>query len=248
MGHYYNRNSNPEYTVKGKNGKDRDTIITDARKLKLVPSVTEVLKIPSKPGLEIWKLNQVLEAVLNNGTSLAEKSPDRWKAMIMSAADESRKASAETGNKIHDAAENYFLEGILDEETKDYIVPCINEISKWAKDFTPEVAFAHRKGFGGKIDLISRKEKIIIDFKTKQDKAFSQKSLKTDDYCVQLSAYALGLDMDARCYNVFINVGSPGKYKIESYTKEEVTRGKRMFECLLKYWQFLNNYDSSWED
>ena len=62
--HWYQHNGAPQYTVKAKDGSDRPTTLRDARKLNLVPSVTTILKIAAKPGLEAWKLNQMLLAAL----------------------------------------------------------------------------------------------------------------------------------------------------------------------------------------
>ena len=44
-GHWYTRGGEPAYTVTGKNGKERNTTLRDARTMNLVPSVTTVLKV-----------------------------------------------------------------------------------------------------------------------------------------------------------------------------------------------------------
>ena len=62
--HWYTRAGNPMYTIIGKNGKERNTTLRDARTLDLVPSVTTILGVAAKPGLEKWKQEQVLLAAL----------------------------------------------------------------------------------------------------------------------------------------------------------------------------------------
>jgi hypothetical protein len=52
------------YTVEAKNGNQRPTTLRDARALDLVPSVTTVLNVAAKPGLEAWKQRQLLLAAL----------------------------------------------------------------------------------------------------------------------------------------------------------------------------------------
>ena len=62
--HWYRKDGAPQYTVKAKDGSDRPTTLRDARKMSLVPSVTTILKIAAKPGLEAWKQEQMLLAAL----------------------------------------------------------------------------------------------------------------------------------------------------------------------------------------
>jgi len=51
-GHWYRRSDgSPQYTIVGKNGKERDTTLRDAREHNLVPSVTTIMRIAAAPGL-----------------------------------------------------------------------------------------------------------------------------------------------------------------------------------------------------
>ena len=63
-GHWYTRTGAPMYTVKANNGQQRNTTLRDARKYDLVPSVTTILNVAAKPGLEAWKQQQILLAAL----------------------------------------------------------------------------------------------------------------------------------------------------------------------------------------
>ena len=62
--HWYTRDGVPRYTVMGKNGKERNTTLRDARAENLVPSVTTVLTVMAKPALIQWLQKQVLMAAL----------------------------------------------------------------------------------------------------------------------------------------------------------------------------------------
>ena len=62
--HWYTRDGIPRYTVMGKNGKERNTTLRDARTENLVPSVTTVLTVMAKPALIQWLQKQVLMAAL----------------------------------------------------------------------------------------------------------------------------------------------------------------------------------------
>src|SRR5688500_8209761 len=62
--HWYTREGETAYEVVGANGVTRSTNLRDARKLNLVPSVTTIIKSASAPGLERWKLDQMMHAAL----------------------------------------------------------------------------------------------------------------------------------------------------------------------------------------
>ena len=52
------------YTVPAKNGEPRATTLRDAKKMGLLPSVTTIMKAAASPGLEQWKMNQMMLAAL----------------------------------------------------------------------------------------------------------------------------------------------------------------------------------------
>jgi len=56
--HWYDQNGDPAYTIIGKNGKERNVTLRDARELNLVPSVTTIIGVAAKPSLENWKIDQ----------------------------------------------------------------------------------------------------------------------------------------------------------------------------------------------
>jgi len=62
--HWYTQEGMPQYTVTAKNGTQRNTTLRDARTMKLVPSVSTIIGCAAKPGLEAWKLNQMMLACM----------------------------------------------------------------------------------------------------------------------------------------------------------------------------------------
>lgn len=269
MGHYYcSETGAPRYQVKTADGsKLRDTTIADARKLKLLPSVTEIMKVASQDGLIFWQQNQVLEAVLDLGTGLASKNLDQWKGMIIQESQKIGKEAAKKGSEIHDALEQAFTHGYVDEECHfelySFIVPIYDFLHQtFGTGFIPEKSFAHKLGFGGKVDLhrvdkqyikctdntnfeILEKTGIVIDFKTKPDKAFS-KQMKYDNHDMQLGAYRIGLDIpQAKCYNLFISHETPGNFELVEASEQDLKRGEGMFKSLLEFWKLKNKYDSA---
>ena len=57
-GHWYDAEGRSAHVVIGKNGKERNTTVADARKMGLLPSVTSVQSILEKPPLS-WPLKHL---------------------------------------------------------------------------------------------------------------------------------------------------------------------------------------------
>jgi len=108
--HWYKQDGGPQYTVKAKDGSDRPTTLRDARKLNLVPSVTTILKIAAKPGLEAWKQEQMLLAALTLPRNAGETEKDLI-ARIVADSKETAKRAAERGTRVHESIEAWF-EGV----------------------------------------------------------------------------------------------------------------------------------------
>ena len=105
--HWYKQDGAPMYTVKGKNGADRPTTLRDARTMALVPSVTTILKVAAKPGLEQWKLEQMLLSALTLPKA-PEESEKAYIARIVADSKETGKQAAEAGTRIHESIEAWF--------------------------------------------------------------------------------------------------------------------------------------------
>jgi len=53
--HWYTKDGEPAYTIERADGKGfRNTTLRDAKKLGLLPSVTTILGVAAKPGLQNW--------------------------------------------------------------------------------------------------------------------------------------------------------------------------------------------------
>ena len=62
--HWYQRDGVPLHTVLSAKGEPRPTTLRDARKLGLLPSVTNILGVIAKPGLTSWLQEQAVLAAL----------------------------------------------------------------------------------------------------------------------------------------------------------------------------------------
>ena len=92
MSHWYEKNGKPKYTIVGANGKERDTTLRDARKLNLFPSTTTVLNELSAPGLERWKIDQAMQAVLTLPRNAGESLDEFKRRALIDSGEQARKA------------------------------------------------------------------------------------------------------------------------------------------------------------
>ena len=238
--HWYGRDGSPQYTVAAKDGSQRATTLRDARKMGLVPSVTTIIKCAASPGLEAWKLNQMLLAALT--LPRAEDEPEQsYVQRIINDSKEHARMAAERGSRVHEAIERFYT-GVMQADMAEYQVGVSQalEYTYELTEFEPEKSFAHELGFGGKVDLFNKDYKghgIVLDIKTKE---FTDKSKVEayDEHLMQLAAYRVGLGIpNAICANVFVSVTEPGLVVVKEWTQEELQKGWNMFYGLLTYWQ-----------
>jgi hypothetical protein len=240
--HWYTRGGLPQYSVTAKDGSQRSTTLRDARRLDLVPSVTTILNCAAKPGLEAWKLNQMMLACMTLPRA-PEESEESYIERIKTDSKEHAKKAAERGTTIHEALESFY-DGVMLAEFMDYQVGVSQEIDALygPKKWLTERSFAYQ-GFGGKCDLYTQDgDGVVIDFKTKEFGP-NDRVEGYDEHLMQLSAYRVGLEVPkAHCANVFVSVTHPGLVKIVQWSEEDLTKGWQMFEALKTYWQLKNNY------
>lgn len=248
-GHWYTREGAPMYQIEGANGKIRNTTLRDARKHNLIPSVTTILNVAAKPGLENWKMQQVLFAALTLPKRDQESETDYIDRIISDSKEQGRSA-ADAGTEIHAAIQQFY------EHKSQYPTQFVEHVSGVDAEVTKtfgehkwicESSFGHMLGFGGKCDMHTRSSDdkwtgVILDIKTKEF-TDPEKVEGYDEHVMQLAAYRMGLDMlKARCANVFVSRSVPGLVKIIEWSEEDIQRGWKMFSSLLEFWQFKNDY------
>jgi hypothetical protein len=230
-----------ENDVIGKNGKERNTTLRDARTDDLVPSVTTIIKAAAAPGLERWKQEQVLMAALTLPKADGESESD-WINRIMQDSKETGRQAADRGTEIHGAIEQHYRGLSFDSQYDKHVEGCVKAINSHFYDWEweAEKSFACSLGFGGKVDMHTNG--IVVDIKTK-DFGPNDKIDAYDEHLMQLAAYRAGLGMPrARCANVFLSRSNPGLAVIKEWEAEDINRGWEMFTRLLSYWQIKNNH------
>jgi len=234
------------HTLIGKNGKERNVTLRDARSLFLLPSVTSIISILPKPALITWMKKQVLMSALTL-TRLPDEADEAYIARIMADADEQARMAREKGTAIHGAIERFICGQSIEAEYTVYVRAAITALTEYL-DVIPmldqcevEKSFASELGYGGKVDLHSRSLGIVCDFKTKE---FTEDTarLAWDEQKIQLEAYRHGLNMpdDTRMLNVFISTSSPGLARVVEHLPE--TKHWETFQACLNLWQKIKGY------
>jgi hypothetical protein len=247
--HWYTRTGEPAYTVKSKDGTERPATLRDAKKLGLVPSVTTIIGCCAKPGLERWKLDQMMHAALTLPRKEGEFESS-WIKRVWADSRETARKAAERGTKIHNAIEDAYKDRPTPHEFKAHVDGAVNEVGRTygPAPIIAEGSFASPLGFGGKVDLHRPYgDRAVIDFKTKE---FGEADdLKTwDEHSMQLAAYRHGLNIpQARCAIVYVSVTNPGLTRLIEIKEPDLQLGWKMFYSLLHYWQAKNGYQSSFE-
>ncbi|SEN72634.1 hypothetical protein SAMN05216404_106201 [Nitrosospira multiformis] len=248
MSHWYERDGTPRYTIVGKNGKERDTTLKDARQLALVPSVTTVLDVLNKSALTEWKVKQGILAALTL-PRLSGETDESYLARVLDDSKQQAIQAAEEGTRIHDAIEASFkgLPVTLAymghvKSVREKLYEAFPNVNDWIA----ETAFASPLGYGGKVDLHSPSAGIVVDHKSKDMAPWEEKRLAYDQDW-QLSAYHRGLNLRPNvCANIFVSRTHPGYVEIHVWTQEEIARAWNVFECALATWKCIKGYDSSW--
>ena len=240
-GHWYLPNGSPAYRVIGKNGKERNTTVKDARGLGLLPSVTTIIGCASKPALDVWKQQQAILAALTL-PRLEGESEEDWLSRVVSDSKETAKQAAERGTQIHGVIEAFY-EGIYIPELPPYVRAVETAINEHfgSQLWVSEKSFA-RGGYGGKCDLISKSHQksdgFVVDFKT------TEKDLDKLDYFfdhqMQLAAYRQGFEMPtARCAIVYVNA-LQNKAKLVEIPEDDLRIGWECFTHLLAFYRAKN--------
>ena len=165
--HWYTQEGRPQYTVTAKNGTQRNTTLRDARTMKLVPSVSTIIGCAAKPGLEAWKLNQMMLACMTLPRA-SDESEESYIERVKHDSKEHARKAAERGTAIHGALESFY-EGIMLAEFLDYQMGVSKAVEAHfgACEWLTERSFAF-EGYGGKCDMYTKQgDGIVIDFKTK---------------------------------------------------------------------------------
>src|SRR5215475_13596650 len=107
--HWYLRDGRPFHEIAKKDGSgNRPVTLADARKVLALPSVTNVLGVLAKPGLDAWKIEQGILSALTL-PRLAGEELGAFAHRVVEDMGEQVEKAADFGSAIHAACEVYTL-------------------------------------------------------------------------------------------------------------------------------------------
>ena len=253
-GHWYTREGKAMHTVPlAKGDGERNTTLRDAKKLGLYPSVTTLLGMFAKPGLDRWKQDQLLRIAYDNPPQDGE-SYERYADRCLVEHEKPVEEAADFGTKVHDAIEAYFTGQHIPDELLEYIQPALDWKQEHSLNFIEfeKMLVNPNHGFAGTVDIVGQGvegSKFILDWKTRKTKP-KVKVTSYDFQIHQIAAYGatyFGEDrmMSEGIYgaNCYLSSTEPGRFEVIKYSPDELRDAWKVFKGVCEIWRSLKNYD-----
>jgi hypothetical protein len=257
--HWYLPDGTPYHDVPRADGNGtRSVTLRDARKVNALPSVTNILSVLSKPGLDAWKQEQAIMAALTL-PKRDDESLDAFARRVVTDMSEQVRSAADLGSAVHAAIEVYLQTGEPPENPD--ILRLFEPVKLWIDEhierigLVEAVAVHSEFGYAGRIDLVAKLKSIgtwaVIDFKTqktRRDKAGNFKPLLHDTWPLQLEAYRQALICrdkglaDAAIASVVIGSTEPVPVVVKVWDDADKAGFFRAFLAARDLWVWQKNY------
>lgn len=248
MGHFYSKDGKPQFTVIGKNGKERDSTIKDARENGWLPSVTTILQILDKPTINTWIQSQSILAALTL-PRLPDESLDDFVLRVQM---DSRKHSEDAkrfGTTIHACIESFLTSKPLpcDLIYDDKVKATWDNFRTFILDHNMvgnqcEVIKVNDK-YCGTIDCLGKFliYDSIIDFKTQGTKE-NKPVIFYPEWIYQLAAYSQLCNLQtAKHVSIVISSTDPKRVEYKIWEQDEVDRGLKIFNLACDLFYSIKN-------
>lgn len=239
---FYNPDGTPAWEVDGASGKRVKVTVVHARKLGLLPSVTNILSILRKEALEDWKQEQLVRACLDLQRGDTESEHDYVNRVVDKAFSKSETAK-DFGSECH-----YFIQDVLQgKERAEYDLPELtiiairNELKKHivtAVCEKPLVSAGY--GYAGRSDCRSIGHDGVAtrwEFKTQGTKT-GEKIKTYDEWLMQVAAYD-HIEPSGAWKALVVSSTEPGRVEIYDYAKDDVNKAFQAFLGLLAAFKFI---------
>jgi len=248
--HWYDDEANARHTIIGKNGKERNTTIADARKNNWYPSVSGVIGVLDKGDLSNWKHRQITSAAFITQPQAGE-FPEAYHARIMDAAFKQVNDAADLGTRIHAAIENHCTGKPYDGALKPYV----DGAQQWLDNndvrlCRHEMRLVNRvEGFAGTTDaeFVTPTMRGILDWKSRKTKPGNPVQ-PYDTQVLQIAAYGKTyFNQPFGGVNVYVSTTEiiNGCARVEAtwYTEAECVAAWDAFKHAAALWRYLKKYD-----
>jgi hypothetical protein len=244
-GHWYDAEGRSAHVIIGANGKERNTTVSDARKIGLLPSVTSIIGILDKPQLTSWKIEQAIMSSLTLPKEEGETLEEYARRVVKDSKESTTKA-AEHGTKMHTEMENILLGRACSAD--EVLKPYIETFKKWA-DANVEKTYWCEKGlvgagYAGRCDAYVKLKGIgdaIIDLKNRKVNPKYDPFYDTD--CAQLWAYrAAAENPQCACVSVVLASNDATKLTTKVWEDDELYQAGIAFCAMQKVWAWVKGY------
>jgi len=237
-------------------GETRPTTLADARKMNLLPSVTTVMKIIVKEGLDSWKAEQLLMAA--DAYRRPPQMPfEDWAREISSRSKNIVEIAANTGVRTHKAIEDYLNHHTIPRD------PALWSTFRPARQWIDaNVAEVHRAeftvlgdGYAGTLDLwatVRGAGERVVDFKTRNWADDKKKPNVYDEDGTQLAGYRRALcgalphgatTGEMGMMSVVISTQSEREVFARDFTIDDIRHFEKMWRALFELWITKKKYD-----
>lgn len=259
--HWYTAKGEPAHVqptkTKGAKNPNRPTTVADAKRLKLFPSVTGILKLVHNEPLQRWKYRKVAETCFNQPPIGDEDLNGYVDSIITKAFDEADDA-ANLGSKIHGCIEAMLKDKSVSYD-KEIIAYADSAISKMEdlgiRVVQSEVTTVDEDyGYAGTLDIAFKANDCltgILDFKSKRTKP-DEPVVPSFGHAAQIAAYYASYwkgqwedEFFAKAvgYNVYISTTEPGRVDVVKYDSATLDKEFEMFTHACGIWRYKNGYD-----
>ena len=259
--HWYDQQGNSRY----------DATLREARKEQLLPSPSGVANVLAKPGIQNWKLNEMMKVAYSIPVAEGE-TRDSWETRVADEFEVVTSVGRNLGTEIHDLVEDYLTGTIINLENAS--VPAINVFVNakiWIDEFldldqeviSEAVVVNLEDGYAGRLDILSQLKgdpgpksfigegkMALVDLKTQNIKEYRNKATPNyyDEWKWQLAAYWKAYETKNPG-----TIGRVGSFVVSTnpdwpiarckwYTKEELEKYYEQFKYLLGMWRIMKNF------
>ena len=246
-GHWYDAEGRSAHVILGKNGKERNTTVADARKMGLLPSVTSVQGILHKEQLVSWRIEQAIMSALTLPKEENETLEDYARRVVKDSKEATTKA-ANHGTRMHEQAENILMGRAVckDEDLQPYIAT----FKKWSEENVEKTHWCERSlvgaGYAGRCDAYVKLKGIgdaIIDLKNRKvNKKYNTPPFYPHDG-QQLWAYRNASENPkCACVSVVLASNDPEYIEHHQWDEDELYQAGIAFCAMQKVWSWVKGY------
>jgi hypothetical protein len=253
--HWYLRDGRPFHEIAKKDGTgNRPVTLADARKVLALPSVTNVLGVLVKPGLDAWKIEQGILSALTL-PRLPGEDLGAFAHRVVADMGEQVEKAADFGSAIHHACEVYALNKQLPQDIR--LLSFLESWFHWFDSNVERVASVeqvfvhHEHGYAGRVDMVALLRGIgwaVVDFKTQKVKRSAKGEAKPvfyETWPLQLAAYRQAILANAAkdvkgLVSVVIDSVTPGPVHVKQWQGVDYFGS---FLAAVELWKYVKGYD-----